>query len=126
MRGIHRVSRVARPWHDGAMADEFQYLALMVGCLIITLPLELVVGARVWRRPRRLALALAPALVAFVAWDLVAIARSQWTFASQYVTGWELPGDLPVEELAFFVVIPICGLLSLEAVRRLLGDTARA
>jgi len=126
VRGIHRVSRVARPWHDGAMADELQYLALMVGCLIITLPLELVVGARVWRRPRRLALALAPALVAFVAWDLVAIARSQWTFASQYVTGWELPGDLPVEELAFFVVIPICGLLSLEAVRRLLGDTARA
>jgi lycopene cyclase domain-containing protein len=108
------------------VADELQYLALMVGCLVITLPLELVLGARVWRRPRRLALALAPALAAFVAWDLIAIARGQWTFARQYVTGWELPGDLPVEELAFFVVIPICGLLTLEAVRRLLGDAARA
>ncbi len=117
---------MARPWHDGAVADELQYLALMVGCLVITLPLELVLGARVWRRPRRLALALAPPLVAFVAWDLVAIARDQWTFAPRYVTGWELPGDLPIEELVFFVVIPICGLLTLEAVRRILGDTARA
>lgn len=108
------------------MADQLQYLALMVGCLVITLPLELVLGARVWRRPRRLALALAPALVVFVAWDLVAIARDQWTFAPRYVTGWALPGDLPIEELLFFVVIPICGLLTLEAVRRMLGDTARA
>ena len=29
--------------------------------------------------------------------------------------------DVPVEELVFFVVIPICGLLTLEAVRSLLG-----
>jgi len=54
------------------------------------------------------------------------IARDQWTYAKQYVTGWELPGDLPAEELAFFVAIPICGLLALEAVRRLLGDAAGA
>ena len=99
--------------------DELQYLALMATCLLVTLPLELVVGARVWRRPRRLALALAPTLAVFVVWDVIAIARDQWGFADRYVSGWELPGDLPVEELVFFTVIPICGLLTLEAVRRL-------
>ena len=99
--------------------DELQYLLLMVGCLLVTLPLELVIGARVWRRPRRLALALLPTLVVFVAWDVIAIAREQWGFADRYVTGWELPGSLPIEEVVFFVAIPICGLLTLEAVRRL-------
>jgi hypothetical protein len=37
------------------------------------------------------------------------------------VTGWELPFGLPLEELLFFVVIPLCALLSYEAVRRMLG-----
>ena len=53
-------------------------------------------------------------------WDLAAIARGHWGFNPRYVTGWELPGNVPVEELVFFVVIPICGLLTLEAVRRIL------
>jgi lycopene cyclase domain-containing protein len=103
------------------MPDRYQYLALMAGCLLVTLPLELVLGARVWRQPRRLAAALAPAVLVFVIWDVVAIARGHWDFNPRYVTGWELPADLPVEELAFFVVVPICGLLTLEAVRAILA-----
>jgi lycopene cyclase domain-containing protein len=121
-RAVERTPTDRVPWHDGPVRDELQYLGLMIGCLIITLPLELVLGARVWRRPRRLALTLLPALALFVVWDVIAIARGHWTFSDRYVTGIELPGDLPLEELAFFVVIPICGLLTLEAVRTLLHE----
>jgi lycopene beta-cyclase len=103
--------------------DDFQYLILMAACLVITLPLEFVFGARVWRRPRQLAMALAPVVAVFALWDVLAIARDHWTYAARYTTGVELPGALPIEELAFFVVIPICGLLTLEAVRNLLGET---
>jgi lycopene cyclase domain-containing protein len=102
------------------MPDEAQYLALLGACLIVTLPLELVLGARVWRQPRRLVAALIPTVLIFAVWDIVAIARDHWHFSARYTTGWELPGDLPIEELAFFVVIPICGLLTLEAVRGIL------
>ena len=102
--------------------DRFQYLILMGICLAITLPLELVLGARVWRQPRRLAAALLPPVVIFVIWDLIAIAREHWTYNPDYVTGWELPGNLPVEELVFFVTIPVCGLLTYEAVRRVLTE----
>ena len=101
-------------------ADRFQYLILMGLCLVITLPLEFVFGARVWRRPRRLLAAMAIPVVLFVVWDIIAIARDHWTYNPRYVTGWELPFALPVEELAFFLVIPICSLLTLEAVRRVL------
>ena len=101
--------------------DRFQYLGLMVACLLVTLPLEFVFRARVYRRPVRLVRALALPVALFVVWDLIAIARGHWRFAARYVTGWELPGDLPVEELTFFVVIPICALLTFEASRRTLG-----
>ncbi len=104
---------------------EWQYLVLMGMCAVVTLPLELVLGARVWSRPRRLLYALLPPVIVFYLWDVVAIARGDWSFNSRYVTGARLPGDVPVEELAFFVVIPICGLLTLEAVRRILDRAAR-
>jgi lycopene cyclase domain-containing protein len=99
----------------------FQYLLVLAGCVIVTLPLELVIGARVWRRPRRLARAVLPPLALFAVWDVVAIARGHWAFNPAYVTGWRLPGDLPVEELLFFAVVPVCGILTFEAVRRLSG-----
>ncbi|OWY60260.1 lycopene cyclase, partial [cyanobacterium TDX16] len=96
--------------------EQYQYLLLMGACLLITLPLELVFGARVWRQPKRLAIALIPAFLLFVAWDLWASATGTWGFSERYTVGLRLPGDMVVEELVFFVVIPICGLLTLEAV----------
>lgn len=100
--------------------DRFQYLLLMAGCLVVTLPLEFVFRARVYRRPRRLLRALVIPVAVFVVWDIVAIARGHWGFTARYVTGWELPGSLPVEELVFFLVIPVCALLTFEASRRTL------
>ncbi len=100
--------------------DRFEYLALLGVCLAVTLPLEFVFRARVYRRPRRVVRAMAVPVAVFVVWDLIAIARGHWTFTQRYVTGWELPGGLPVEELAFFLVIPVCALLTFEASRRTL------
>ena len=100
--------------------DRFQYLALMGACVVVTLPLEFVLGARVWRQPRRTAKAIAPAFVAFVAWDLLATRTGTWAFSERYTIGWRLPGDMVIEELVFFVVVPLCALLTLEAVRAIL------
>ena len=90
-------------------------------CLVATVPLEFAFGLRDLRDPRRLVRALALPVVVFVVWDLVAIERQTWWYNDRYVTGWELPLGLPVEELLFFLVIPLVGLLSYEAVRRVLG-----
>jgi lycopene beta-cyclase len=105
--------------------DRLQYLLLMGGCVLITLPLEFVFDARVYRRPRRLLKALLPMIVVFYAWDAVAVARGHWWFDRDYVSGIELPFGVPLEELVFFVVIPICALLTLEAVRNLLEGRIR-
>ncbi len=100
--------------------DRYQYLLIMVACVAITLPLEFVFRARIYRRPRRLLRAMWLPVLLFVVWDIVAIARGHWDFDERYVTGWVLPGDLPVEELAFFIVIPLCALLTFEASRHTL------
>jgi lycopene cyclase domain-containing protein len=100
--------------------ERFQYLLLMAGCLAGTLPLEFVYGAGVWRRPRRLLATLAIPVAVFTAWDVLAIDAGLWSFDPRWTTGWELPFDVPVEELAFFFVVPTCALLAYEAVRRTL------
>jgi lycopene cyclase domain-containing protein len=103
----------------------FQYLILMGLCVLITLPLEFVFDARVWRRPRRLAVALAPAFAAFVLWDLWATSTGTWGFNPEYTVGVTLPGGMAIEELIFFVVIPVCTLLTLESVRNVLSGRVR-
>lgn len=97
--------------------DRLQYVALMAACLVLTLPLEFVLGARVWRRPRRTLKAIAPAFGIFVAWDLWASHRGTWDFDERYTVGVRLPGGMVVEELMFFFVVPMCALLTFEAVR---------
>jgi lycopene cyclase domain-containing protein len=96
--------------------DRYQYLLLMAGCLAVTLPLEFVLRARVYRRPGLLVMALVPVVVVFSAWDLLGIHRGHWSYNPAYVTGIDLPGGMPLEELVFFVVVPVCGLLTYEAV----------
>ncbi len=106
--------------------DRFQYLALMAGCLLLALPLEFWLAARVYRRPRRLLLAVVPVALLFIAWDLFAIRRDHWTFSPDYTTGILLPGHIPLEEVVFFLVIPICGLLTYEAVGTILRRRTRS
>ena len=97
------------------------YLAVLAACLAGTGWLEVALHTRVYRRWQRLLLTLAPVLVVFTAWDVYAIARGQWTFDRARTTGVLLPGRLPLEELAFFVVIPVCSVLAFEAVRAVRG-----
>jgi lycopene cyclase domain-containing protein len=88
----------------------------MGACLLVTLPLEFLVGARVYRRPLALVSAVAPVVVVFSLWDIAGISASHWSYNARYVTGVQLGFGMPVEELVFFVVVPICGLLAYEAV----------
>jgi lycopene cyclase domain-containing protein len=97
------------------------YVLLLAACVAVTLPLELVLRARVYGRPRRWLLSLLPVVVVFGAWDVYAVSRHHWTYDPRQTLGVTL-GNLPVEELLFFVVIPTCALLTYEAVRRVLGD----
>ncbi len=116
------------PWRTlgWSRVDHLQYLLVMAACVTATLPLELLLGARVWRRPRRLVRVLVAPVVIFCGWDAAAIAHHQWRYAARYVTGIDLPGQLPIEEVVFFVVVPVCAVLTFEVVSRMLPARRRA
>ena len=96
------------------------YVAVLAGCLLGTAPLEILLRTRVYARWRRWLLALAPTLVVFVVWDLYAIHAGHWTYDLHRMTGVLLPGRLPLDEVLFFVVVPVCAILGFEAVRAVL------
>lgn len=104
--------------------DRWQYLLVLGACLLITAPLELF-GAGVYRQGRRALRAVVPVAVVFVIWDAVAIAAHVWRYNARYVTGVDLPFRVPLEELLFFLVIPLCGLLTYNAVTAMLGRLKR-
>jgi lycopene cyclase domain-containing protein len=97
------------------------YLTLLAGCLVLTAPLELVLRVRVYARWRRFLLAVLPEFVVFVGWVLYAIAQGHWRYDAGQTLGLRLPGGIPVEEVLFFVVVPLCAVLALEAVRKVTG-----
>lgn len=106
------------------MNDHLQYLALLAGCVLITLPLELMLRARVYRRPARWLRALTLTVVVFSVWDILGIVRRCWTYNPRYISGINL-GPMPLEELLFFIVVPTCGLLTYEAVGFVLNRLRR-
>ena len=97
------------------------YAAVLAFCVVGTLPLELFLGVRVYRQWRRLVLTLLPVVAVFDTWDLYAINAGQWSFDATQLVGVTLRGDLPLEELLFFLVVPTSSLLALEAVHRVRG-----
>lgn len=93
------------------------YLGVLLFIVIGSGWLEIVLRTRVLRRWRRWLLALAPAVVIFIVWDLYAIAQGHWTFDPDQVLGIEFPGGLPIEEALFFLIVPTAAILTMEAVR---------
>ena len=104
--------------------DHLHYLLVVAACLVITAPLEFL-GPGVYRRLRRTAAAILPVAAVFVVWDVVAIMAGVWTYNPRYLTGIDIPGIMPLEELLFFLVIPLCGLLTYNAVETILGWVRR-
>lgn len=94
-----------------------QYLIVLAACVAVTLPLEVALGARVYRRPLRVAAVLLPVLAVFVVWDLIGADRGHWWWNASAVVGLRLL-SLPIEEWLFFIVVPLCALLTYEVLGR--------
>jgi len=106
------------------MSDRWQYLTVLAACLAITAPLE-IFGHGVYRQWRRLVRAVLPVAAAFIAWDEIAVAARVWTYNPAYITGLNIPVRIPIEEVLFFLVIPVCGLLTYSAVSTVLNKVTR-
>jgi lycopene cyclase domain-containing protein len=109
--------------------SELTYVAMLVFVVLVTLPLEIVLRTRVYVRLPRLGLTLLCVVPPFVVWDVLAVKAGHWSFDLRQTLGVVLPGDLPLEEGLFFLVVPVASVLTLEAVRAVrrwpVGDEPR-
>ena len=96
--------------------QRWSYVAMLAFCLAGTLPLIPAFRLRVLRQPRRLLLTLVVAGSPFLVWDVYATRAGHWRFDAAQTLPWRVAG-LPLEEVAFFVVIPLVTVLTFEAVR---------
>ncbi len=101
------------------------YAAMLLFCLAGTLPLVPAFGLRVLRQPRRLLLTILAAGTPFLGWDLWATHVGHWSFDDAQTLPWRVAG-LPLEEISFFVVIPLVTVLTYEAVRVVRGESRPA
>lgn len=95
----------------------WSYLAVLGFVLVGCLWLEFVMRTRVLRRWRRLLGAMVIPMLVFVAWDAYAIAEGHWYFDPGKILGFEVVAGVPIDEVLFFVCIPLAAILTLEAVR---------
>lgn len=102
------------------------YLAVLAGCLGAAVWLEPALRVGVLAQWRRLLLTLVPVAAIFAIWDIAALAAGHWWLDPAQTTGILLPGRLPLEELLFFLVVPLCAILGFEAVRTVLSRRGRS
>lgn len=95
----------------------WSYFAVLAFVIVGSGWLEIFLRTRVLRRGLRLLLAMIPGVVLFMIWDIYAVSEGHWWFDTKRIVGVYLPGQVPIEELAFFIVIPFASILTLEAVR---------
>ena len=96
--------------------EHWAYVAMLAFCLAGTLPLIPAFRLQVLRRPARLLLTIAAAGIPFLVWDLYATEAGHWRFDPAQTLPPRIAG-LPLEEISFFIVIPLVTVLTYEAVR---------
>lgn len=94
----------------------WSYVAMLAFCLVGTLPLIVVFRLRVLRQLPRLLLTILAAGSPFLFWDLLATEAGHWWFDEDQTLPWRVAG-LPLEEVSFFIVIPLVSVLTYESVR---------
>jgi lycopene cyclase domain-containing protein len=84
--------------------------------------LEIFLGIGVLKRFRLVFKALVPGAIIFLLWDGYAIARGHWHFDHTQILGIYGPGNIPLEEYLFFIIVPIAAIMTIEAVAKVRKD----
>ena len=79
--------------------------------------LEVIFKVRGLRRIKRALRSIIPVAIIFLVWDYYAVRSGHWFFDESQVVGIYGPSGIPLEEFLFFFIVPLAGLMTIEAVR---------
>ncbi len=95
------------------------YLAMLAFTIAGSWWLEWAFKLRVLRRIRFTLATIVPISIFFLVWDALPIPWSPWKLVLIQTLGVILPLNIPLEELLFFIVVPIAIILTYEGVTKL-------
>lgn len=101
----------------------FEYFILLLVCVVLCFLAGFYfrVVPKVLISYKRLLFAVIPTFLVFFVWDYYAITRGHWFFNERYVTGLRLL-DIPLEEIAFFVIIPVLAIVTWEIIGKVINS----
>jgi lycopene cyclase domain-containing protein len=95
--------------------ENFFYIIYLVVVLLSALLIAAVAKIKInWKL---FILAIVPVFIIFVAWDIFAVWRGHWSFGMDKMLGPVIINQ-PLEELAFFIVIPLFHIIVWEAIKK--------
>jgi lycopene cyclase domain-containing protein len=84
-----------------------EYFLVLVACLSLPLILSFFPASNMHKYYRQIFQAIFLVLPSWIIWDIFATFRGHWGFHPNYIFGPKFI-NLPLEEVAFFIVIPYC------------------
>ncbi len=89
------------------MPTHYTYLVILLASIAGPLFLSFDKKVAFYKEWKYLFPAMVPAAVFYIIWDIYFTAKNVWSFNDEYILGWKIYG-LPIEEIAFFFVVPYC------------------
>jgi lycopene cyclase domain-containing protein len=97
---------------------KYGYCAMLAFTVVGSFWLEIFLKVRVLARFKRAIFSILPIAALFILWDTYAISRHHWHFDPKQILGIFGPGNIPLEEFLFFLIVPLAAIMTIEAVRR--------
>lgn len=98
------------------MKPEYTYFMILAASLAGPLALSFDRKVAFYKKWKFLFPAMILPCIFYIGWDMYFTSKSIWSFNEKYITGIHL-GNLPVEEVLFFLIVPFCCLFIYECVR---------
>jgi lycopene cyclase domain-containing protein len=90
------------------------YFSVLAGSLLFPFLLSFVKGVSYYKNWKNLLITHFTIAVFFCIWDSIFTKLGVWGFNEKYISGLHI-GNLPIEEVLFFIVIPYCCLFIYES-----------
>lgn len=103
---------------------KFHYSFVLLFVAICAAGVNFAFRLRITRSWRIFLVTDAVILAFYSAWDIWAIKNRNWRFDPHQILGFKFFGLLPIEEVLFFIVVPLMTILSYVALSKLLPKMA--
>ncbi len=97
------------------------YLAVIAFVALCALGINLGFRLRIGRYWRELFLTQFAIVIIYLSWDTWAIAKKNWFFDPHQIVNLNVLPKVPLEELLFFIVVPLTIILSYQTLLKLTG-----